>query len=124
MFGGVINGLVLTEDAEKAGVPENIYSVYLIYTGTTGWMSGLTATVGATHVDSVYSGFSQSVKLPEYTLVNAGINYEMTHWTVGLSGKNLTNEEYYRSNFPDLFGSSVVLPETPRNWLVTLGYKF
>lgn len=124
IFGGTVGTFVPTTDGRKAGVPENIYSVYLIYTGTEGLLSGLTASLGATMVDEAPSGFSQSITLPDYTLINAGINYETKHWKVGISGKNLTDERYFRSNFPDLFGSSVVLPELPRNYLVTLGYKF
>jgi iron complex outermembrane receptor protein len=56
--------------------------------------------------------------------VNASVYYENEHWKLGLQGKNLTDEEYYRSNFPDLFGSSVVLPELPRSFLVSASYKF
>ena len=50
--------------------------------------------------------------------------YETKSWKVGLQGKNLTDERYFRSNFPDLFGSSVVLPELPRSYLVSAAYKF
>jgi iron complex outermembrane receptor protein len=64
------------------------------------------------------------VTLPSYTLVNAGLHYESKNWKLGLSGKNLTNERYFRSNFPDLFGEAVVLPELPRNYMLSLGYKF
>ncbi|WP_084615784.1 TonB-dependent receptor [Solimonas flava] len=126
MFGGVINGLVLTDDGRKQGVPENIYSLYLIYNFDEhyGFLDGLTTTVGVTHVDSTYSGFSKAIELPSYTLWNAGLNYETKRWKLGLQGKNLTNEKYFRSNFPDLFGSSVVLPELPRNYLASVSYKF
>jgi len=124
IFGGVVNGLTFTDDGRKQGVPENIYSLYLIYNFPDAIIRGLTATVGTTHVDSTYSGFSKAVKLPSYTLVNAGLNYELKHWKIGVQGKNLTDEHYFRSNFPDLFGSSVVLPELPRNFLVSLAYKF
>lgn len=124
MFGGVINGLTFTTDGRKAGVPEEIYSVYLIYGFKAGPLSGLTSSIGVTHVDSVYSGFSKAVLLPSYTLLNAGLNYETQRWKFGLTGKNLTDERYFRSNFPDLFGSSIVLPEIPINWLASVGYKF
>jgi iron complex outermembrane recepter protein len=126
MFGGAVPSIVLVpnEDAaRKAGIPQNMYSVYGIFSFDT-WMKGVTASLGATHVDSVWSGFSKTVKLPAYTLVNAGIHYETAKWKLGLSGKNLTNERYFRSNFPDLFGSSVVLPQLPRNYLITLAYRF
>ena len=87
-------------------------------------IKGFTGSIGATHVDSVFSGYSQAVKLPAYTLVNLGLHYERDSWKYGLSVKNLTDEQYFRSNFPDLFGSSVVLPELPRNYLFEVGYKF
>ncbi len=70
------------------------------------------------------SGFAQSVRLPSYTLLNAGVYYETGRFKVGLQGKNLTNERYFRSNFPDLFGDSVVLPELPRNYFLSAGFKF
>ena len=134
MYGGSVGSIVLAPNdaaAEKAGIPKNVYSVYGIFSlddVVAGWMNGalngITGSVGVTHVDSAWSGFSKVVKLPAYTLLNAGFHYENVHWKVGLEGKNLTNERYFRSNFPDLFGSSVVLPELPRNWLMSAGYKF
>jgi iron complex outermembrane receptor protein len=126
VYGGVVPSIVLVtnEDAaRKAGIPQNMYSLYGIFSFE-GRLKGVTASVGATHVDAVWSGFSKTVKLPAYTLVNAGIHYETAKWKVGLQGKNLTDERYFRSNFPDLFGSSVVLPEPPRNYLLSLGYRF
>ena len=126
MYGGVglhtvaVNG---KEDARKAGIPENMFSVYAMFSFD-GVLSGLTGTLGATHVDSVYTGFGKNVKLPDYTLLNASVYYETGSWKVGLQGKNLTDERYFRSNFPDLFGNSVVLPELPRSYLVSAAYKF
>ncbi|MEJ0038354.1 MAG: TonB-dependent receptor [Gammaproteobacteria bacterium] len=126
-LGGVIPSIVLLqpgeEAARKAGIPENLYSVYALLS-LPGAFKGITASIGATHVDAVWSGFSKSVKLPAYTLLNAGVHYENNGWSFGIQGKNLTNERYFRSNFPDLFGSSVVLPELPRNFLASASYKF
>jgi iron complex outermembrane receptor protein len=126
IYGGSIGGVLLVPNeaaARKAGLPENLYSMYAIFS-LSGQLDGLTANIGATHVDSVWSGFAKTVRLPAYTLVNAGLHYETKTWQVGLQGKNLTNERYFRSNFPDLFGESVVLPELPRNWLLTAAFKF
>jgi iron complex outermembrane receptor protein len=127
-FGGVLPSLVApsTSDEQlwrKAGIPENIYSVYALFS-LTGPLEGLTGSIGGTHVDSVFSGFSKVIKLPAYTLVNASVYYETRSWKVGLQGKNLLDERYFRSNFPDLFGSTVVLPELPRSYLVSAAYKF
>ena len=123
VYGGVVGSLVPVNDGRKAGIPENIVSLNLML-GFDPWVPGLSGTLGATHVDSVWSGYAKSVKLPGYTLVNAGLRYEAGNWSTGLTVKNITDERYFRSNFPDLFGSSVVLPEMPRTFLVSVDYKF
>jgi iron complex outermembrane receptor protein len=127
-YGGVVGSLVYQDPNDdeawrKAGIPENIYSVYALFSFG-GAFDGTTGSIGMTHVDSVFSGFSKTVKLPAYTLLNASVYYETKNWKLGLQGKNLTDERYFRSNFPDLFGSSVVLPELPRNYLVSAAYRF
>jgi iron complex outermembrane receptor protein len=43
---------------------------------------------------------------------------------VSLSGKNITDEEYFRANFPNLFGGTIVLPELPRHFNARFQYKF
>jgi iron complex outermembrane recepter protein len=126
MYGGV--GLFTIpveseEDARKAGIPENMFSLYAIFSFD-GMLSGFTGSVGATHVDSVFTGFAKNVRLPSYTLLNASVYYESASWKLGLQGKNLTDETYFRANFPDLFGGSVVLPELPRSYLISAAYKF
>lgn len=124
MYGGAVGGLIPAGDGRKAGVPENIYSLNLLYNIDKGPLAGVAGSVGVIRVDSTYSGFSKAVKLPDYTLLNAGISYETKNWKVALYGKNLTNERYFRSNFTDLFGSAIVLPELPRNYQATVTYKF
>jgi iron complex outermembrane recepter protein len=134
MYGGSVGAVFLTsndEAARKAGIPENLFSINGIFSldeiageVVGGTLKGVTASVGVTHVDSTWSGFSKTITLPAYTLLNAGLHFENAKWKVGLEGKNLTNARYFRSNFPDLFGESVVLPELPRNWMLQLGRKF
>ncbi len=134
MYGGSVGAVFLApteESARKGGIPENMFSIYAIVSLqdlTNDWgngvLQGLTGSIGVTHVESTWSGFSKVIRLPAYTLLNAGLHYEDKSWKVGLEGKNLTNERYFRANFPDLFGESVVLPELPRNWLLSVGHKF
>lgn len=122
-YGYVMQGLNLVsteEEAMKAGVPENLFSV----TGAYDFGNGFRATASATHSDSTYSGFSKVVELPEYTLLNAGISYSTDDWSLRFQVKNLTDERYFRANFPDLFGSTVVLPELPRHFSANLTYNF
>ncbi|BFT30663.1 TonB-dependent receptor [Alteromonas sp. D210916BOD_24] len=126
VFGGNVIGLNLigegfaNTDGRKAGIPENIYTL----TATYDFQNGYAANVSVVDVEEVASGFSASVTLPAYTLVNAGLSYEAEDWTLNLTVKNLTDERYFRSNFPDLFGSQIVLPELPRHWNAKFTYKF
>jgi len=126
VFGGNVIGLNLigegfnNTDGRKAGIPENIYTL----TATYDFQNGYAANVSIVDVEEVASGFSASVMLPAYTLVNAGLSYQTDDWSVNLTVKNLTDETYFRSNFPDLFGSQIVLPELPRHWNAKFAYKF
>jgi iron complex outermembrane recepter protein len=64
------------------------------------------------------------VKLPSYTLVDLGASYETDKWLFRVVVKNATNEKYFRANFTELFGSTIVLPERPRSVQLTAKYKF
>ncbi|MEM8981940.1 MAG: TonB-dependent receptor plug domain-containing protein [Pseudomonadota bacterium] len=125
VFGGQAIGIVPTpvpgdDGARRAGMPENIFS----FTGTYAFDNGIAVNASIVDVESVSSGFSQAVTLPAYTLVNLGVVYETEAWTFALTGKNLTDERYFRANFPNLFGSQIVLPELPRNWQASISYSF
>jgi iron complex outermembrane receptor protein len=122
-YGYVMQGLTLVgddSDAEKSGIPKNMVSL----TGAYNFGNGYSITASTVHAESTYSGFSKAIKLPAYTLFNAGITYATDTWSLSLQGKNLTDERYFRSNFPDLFGSTIVLPELPRSFVAKLGMKF
>jgi len=123
IFGGAVVGIpeaVTEDDARKAGIPENVYTL----TGTYDFNNGLAVSGSIVRADSTFSGFSQAVELPSYTLLNLGINYQYDQWSFNLTGKNLTDETYFRANFPNLFGSQIVLPELPRNYQASVSYSF
>ena len=122
-YGGSLIGDVLKpgrSGARRAGVPENIVSL----TGTYDFGNGLAASAAVVKVDAAPSGFSASVVLPAYTLVNAGVVYQTDRWTYSLTAKNLTDERYFRANFPNLFGSTIVLPELPRHFAARIAYRW
>lgn len=120
VFGGQVIGLIPAGAGLKQGIPENIYSA----TATYDFDNGIAINASIIDVDSTFSGFSRAVELPAYTLINAGITWELENWKVSLTGKNLSDEEYFRSNFPNLFGSQIVLPELPRHWVAKVDYRF
>jgi iron complex outermembrane receptor protein len=122
-LGGQPGGLVLIPNkdaARRAGIPTNLVSA----TATYGFDNGLAFSGSIVHVDSVFSGQSQVVKLPAYTLVDLSASYTKDNWLFRAVVKNATNARYFRANFTELFGSTIVLPEKPRSFQATVSYKF
>ena len=123
LYGGALIGVLFRDGesgARRAGMPENIYSL----TGTYTFANGLSVFGSVIDADSVKSSFSGSVELPAYTLLNLGLAYERDNWLFNFNLKNVTDEEYFRSNFPNLFGAQIVLPELPRSYTATIRYAF
>jgi len=122
LWGGQVGGVISSaaSGGRRAGMPENIWSAY----GTYSFGNGVSVSASVADVEAVPSGFSNSIMLPAYTLVNMSIGWESDSWNITLTGKNLTDERYFRANFPNLFGSAIVLPELPRHFLAKIGYKF
>jgi len=122
-LGGQPIGLLLIPNknaSRRAGIPTNMVSG----TGTYKFDNGIAVNASIVHVDSVFSGQSQSVRLPAYTLVDLGGSYETGNWMFRLVVKNATDARYFRANFTELFGSTIVLPEKPRSFQATVSYKF
>lgn len=118
--GGFIRSAEVNPKAIRAGIPDRILALSAIYE----FGNGTQAFASVTDVTEVYSGYSQAVELPAYTLVNAGFKFDVGSWSFTLNGKNLTDEKYFRSNFPNLFGGTIVLPELPRSYQVRASYTF
>lgn len=123
-LGGQPFGLVslagTEEAAKRAGIPENIWSLTASYE----FDNGVSLAGSITDVEEVFSGQSQAVKLPGYTLVDVSASWEFDNWLIRGTIKNLTDEEYFRANFTELFGSTIVLPEPPRSVQASVIYKF
>ena len=70
-YGGALVGSVIRpgeHGARRAGMPHTIASI----TATYDFGNGVAVSASAVDVDAVHSGFSNSVTLPAYTLINAG----------------------------------------------------
>ena len=122
-LGGQPIGLVPIGDknaSRRAGIPEDLFA----FTGTYKFDFGLSFSGSVVAVDSVYSGQSQAVKLPSYTLVDLSAAYETGDWLFRFVVKNATDERYFRANFTELFGSTIVLPEKPRSFQFSVVYNF
>ena len=122
-YGGALGGSVIrpgARGARRAGMPEDIWAL----TGTYDFGNGFAVSASAVNADPVHSGFSNSVTLPGYTLLNVGAVFETENWILSATAKNLTDELYFRSNFPNLFGGVVVLPELPRHFQARIRYRW
>lgn len=122
-YGGALVGTVIRpgkRGARRAGMPNTIASM----TATYDFGNGIALSGSAVDADSVHSGFSNSVVLPAYTLINAGVVVEIGNWLFTATVKNLTDERYFRSNFPNLFGGAIVLPELPRNFQTYVQFQW
>ena len=123
LYAGALGGSVLrtgSEGARRAGIPENIWAL----TGTYDFGEGWAASASVVDVAATNSGFAGSVTLPAYTLVNAGLVFERGNWVLSATAKNLTDERYFRANFPNLFGGVIVLPELPRHFAARIQYQW
>lgn len=107
-------------EGRRAGVPEDIFT----FTGTYAFDNGIALNLSVIDVDSVPSSFSRVVTLPAYTLVNVGLVYETERWLFNVVGKNITDERYFRANFPNLFGAQIVLPEKPASVQASFAFRF
>lgn len=122
-LGGQPIGLVPIPNADasrRAGIPEDLYSA----TATYSFENGIALAGSITRVPAVFSGQSQVVRLPAYTLVDGSISFATGPLLLRAVVKNATNAKYFRANFTELFGSSIALPERPRSWQASVVYKF
>jgi len=122
IYGGTLGGNVsnIASGSRRAGMPEDIFTM----TGTYDFGNGWTVNGSIIDVDEVASSYSNAVTLPDYTLINLGVSFQTENWLLSVSGKNLSDETYFRANFPNLFGGTIVLPELPRHFNARFQYKF
>ncbi len=108
-------------EVERAGLPDNIASVYGNYVYS---MDGgdITASLGVTWVDSTHTDIFQTIKLPSYSVWNGSISYATDQLTVLLQLNNIFEEEYYTS--ADLFDSVVVKPSEGGTAALSISYDF
>ena len=72
----------------------------------------------------VYFIVSSLLFMPSSVLADRGVDRPINIKALIVAAKNVTDERYFRANFPDLFGTTVVLPELPRHYQAKLSYRF
>ena len=106
-WGGILSGLFESKSGgKKGGIPKDTQSLIFQYKLNEYYY----ITSSLSHLSSVASGYSGSIKLPNYTLANMVLGYSDSNYLVKLSVENITNETYFRSTHSDLFGNVAILP--------------
>jgi iron complex outermembrane receptor protein len=78
--------------------------------------------LGARVVDSMFAGYTESVRLPAYMVTRAALLCELGNFEVRLNANNLFNEKYYTPQF--LFWDVFVSPSTGPTAELSLTYKW
>ena len=121
VFGGIIgaNHVVGTR-TPRGGIPEVSWSI----SGTQTWNEKFRTGFSYTSVDETASSVVAGIILPDYEVLNLNATYETANYRLSLYLSNVTDELYFRGNFPSLYGNNAVLPSTPRSWALEFVRKF
>jgi len=101
------------------GLPQVMLSGFANYR----FDNGFGVNLGAVYTDSYRLDFLNTVRIPDQITVNGGLSLRTDRWEAKLDVLNLTDEENFTPNFNGFFGSTLVFPEEPLNYLLTLTYK-
>jgi len=127
--GGVVD---VADDWAFANTPEKTASIKLMYQKTIGSLGEISLSAGASYRSEtqIFPQVESLIDENNYTLWDASAVWYSAdeHWTVGLHGKNLTDEEYRVGgyNFANLGGDESIIGYygNPRTVSLNFGYNF
>ncbi|GAB3094007.1 TonB-dependent receptor [Aestuariicella hydrocarbonica] len=121
----------IADDWSFANTPEKVASFKLNYASSLGNWGDIAVSAGASYrSETQIFQVASAIDEDSYTLWDASAVWYSSdeHWTVGLHGKNLTDEEYRVGgyNFANLGGDEVVVGYygNPRTVSLNFGYRF
>lgn len=74
--------------------PRQMASLWADWTWRTGPLEGFGAGAGVRYQSSAAGASDNSLKIPSYTVYDAGLHYEMPNWRFGLNATNLFDKRY------------------------------
>ena len=121
-YGGRLQAILPADDrfARRSGYPDEVMNLNTTYLLT----HGLALDVSLAHHDEMKSGRTQTLVLPSATILGASLTYETPRFEVRIAAGNLTNEEYFLPNSPDVTGELIVIPAPERNFRTSVTLKF
>lgn len=103
------------------GVPKNSARVWANYSFASRGLPGLSAGLGVYWQSEAYIDNANTFKAESYHTVDAAVNYQTTRYNVGLTVKNLTNEDY--NQFYNYLGGRIA-PSIGTTAYLNLAVKF
>jgi iron complex outermembrane recepter protein len=104
----------------KENAPQHIANAWLKYTISEGFLTGFGVGLGANYVSKRIPALTRTFDLPDYTVADASLYYQINKMRITMNINNLTNERYWLGG-QDYFA---LFPGAPRNWLTTVAYSF
>ncbi|MBT1704750.1 TonB-dependent receptor [Chryseosolibacter indicus] len=99
---------------------KNLVNAWATYTFKSGPVNGLGIGFGGNYIDELPILDSKTTgrfTLPAYTIINGSLFYNTNAMRISFNINNITDKEYYT-------GYSTINPQKPRNFVVSLAYKF
>ncbi len=111
------NGAGVTLQGKRpANTPRQAFSLWTSYD----LGQGLSASLGVYRVGARYATADNTVTLPAYTRLDAGLAYKLRSLELALNVRNLTDKRYFESATQN----HQIAPGTPRSVLLTARYAF
>lgn len=106
---------------KKSGIPKNSGRIWANYSFQQESLKGLSAGIGAYWQSSVYIDDANRYQSNSYHTIDAALAYQTRRYNVGLTVKNLTNEDYYQ--YYNYFGGRVA-PDSGTTAYLTVSVKY
>ncbi len=121
LFGGNLSGdHYVGRSTPRGGIPEVSWAI----SGTQTWTENFRTGFSYTSVDETATSVIGGIILPSYEVLNLNASYETENTRLSIYLGNVTDELYFRGNFPGLYGNNTVLPSLPANYSVEFEQKF
>lgn len=123
LYGGRAR-VVLPADMDEYLIKQGNPETQLGLNATYQMDNGLGFTLSGNYFSSTYSGRLKLVELPETTLLNLGVFWDLGIWHFRINARNVTDERYFRARTGDTLGDALIQAMPGRTWQATLRASF
>lgn len=113
--------VTILDGNKLAGIPKNSARVWANYEFQQDALKGLSAGLGAYWQSEVYIDDANQFKSDSYHTIDAALGYQTGRFNIGLTVKNLTNEDYYQ--YYNYFGGRV-MPDAGTQAYLSVSMKY